>query len=334
MRLEQQRIKRLLTEAISLLCRNSLAFTEDVTVEGLLGITLDKTDILLISINETIQSAFQSTKQRTEADESPASLKRSSTTNKEPESPVSKKKRQRRGSSESSKSTDSTQVEEIVEKKQRTENSFGVKKEKQDDSDRRSINPAHDSTAKDSDTLSTLTPSPSNANHGIQSAHHTSALKLEIKEERTEEECLLIESDEDNSEDQSEDQQSWSDTHWQGMLPGVVAGQYDYRDMEAQSTAQFDQFGSVFCPPGSSVSGSMSDSMSNPASLPGTSGQPQDGQRSFSCTDCGMRFTLNHSLKRHIKVVHLKQRNHVCQICQKTFGQKMELKLHQLNKQH
>ena len=56
---EQQRVKQLLTEAITLLCRNNLQFREDVTVEGLLGITLDKSDVFLVSIHETIQCVLK-----------------------------------------------------------------------------------------------------------------------------------------------------------------------------------------------------------------------------------------------------------------------------------
>ena len=68
MRPEQQRVKQLLTEAISSLCRNSLQFKEDVQVEGLLGITLDKRDIFLVSINETVDSVFKEASRKAEDD--------------------------------------------------------------------------------------------------------------------------------------------------------------------------------------------------------------------------------------------------------------------------
>lgn len=58
MRPEQERVKTLLTEAITLLCRNSLQYKENISVEGLIGITLDEKDILLVNINETIKSSF------------------------------------------------------------------------------------------------------------------------------------------------------------------------------------------------------------------------------------------------------------------------------------
>lgn len=48
------KVKKLLAEAINLLCRNSLTFSEELTVEGLIGITIDKNDVLLIRMDETL----------------------------------------------------------------------------------------------------------------------------------------------------------------------------------------------------------------------------------------------------------------------------------------
>lgn len=86
---DQARVKKLLTDAVTLLCRSSLSFGEQVwchsstiitqicsiltlltlfaamlqvSVEGLLGITLDKTDIFLVSINETIKQTMKGVK--------------------------------------------------------------------------------------------------------------------------------------------------------------------------------------------------------------------------------------------------------------------------------
>jgi len=55
---EQERVQRLLSEAISLLCRNALPFKTDIQVDGLIGITIDKCDILLISLREQIESTL------------------------------------------------------------------------------------------------------------------------------------------------------------------------------------------------------------------------------------------------------------------------------------
>ena len=52
---DQARITALLTEAITVLCKNGLAYQAEFSIEGLLGITLDKQDIFLINIKETVQ---------------------------------------------------------------------------------------------------------------------------------------------------------------------------------------------------------------------------------------------------------------------------------------
>ena len=53
---EQERVRQLLTEAITVLCKNGLKYSSKFCVEGLLGITLDDNDILLVNIKETIAS--------------------------------------------------------------------------------------------------------------------------------------------------------------------------------------------------------------------------------------------------------------------------------------
>ena len=57
MKAERQRIKALLTEAITVLCKNGLGYKYTCAIEGLLGITLDDEDIFLVNINETIKGA-------------------------------------------------------------------------------------------------------------------------------------------------------------------------------------------------------------------------------------------------------------------------------------
>ena len=56
--LEQQkeRVRTLLTEMISLFCKNTLMFDTELCIEGLIGITKDKTDLMLISIKDIISS--------------------------------------------------------------------------------------------------------------------------------------------------------------------------------------------------------------------------------------------------------------------------------------
>ncbi len=52
---EQERVRQLLTEALTVLCKNGLKYSSKFCVEGLLGITIDDNDILLINIRETVK---------------------------------------------------------------------------------------------------------------------------------------------------------------------------------------------------------------------------------------------------------------------------------------
>lgn len=54
MKADQERVKQMLTETILLLCKNGLHFQKHLTVQGLIGITLDETEIFMIHINEII----------------------------------------------------------------------------------------------------------------------------------------------------------------------------------------------------------------------------------------------------------------------------------------
>jgi len=51
---DQERICKLLTETVTLLCRNGLAYRQEMKVQGLLGITVDKNEVSLVHINEQI----------------------------------------------------------------------------------------------------------------------------------------------------------------------------------------------------------------------------------------------------------------------------------------
>jgi len=55
---DQQRVKALLSETITLLCKNGLNFRKEFSIEGLIGITLDQEEIFLVSIKETIRTAL------------------------------------------------------------------------------------------------------------------------------------------------------------------------------------------------------------------------------------------------------------------------------------
>ena len=56
MQSEQERIRHLLAQALPVLCRSGLSFSSEFSIEALIGITLDKNDVFLVSIKETIKS--------------------------------------------------------------------------------------------------------------------------------------------------------------------------------------------------------------------------------------------------------------------------------------
>ena len=52
---EQSRLKELLCEAITVLCKASLSYRSEFNIEGLVGITVDNEEIFLINLNEHIR---------------------------------------------------------------------------------------------------------------------------------------------------------------------------------------------------------------------------------------------------------------------------------------
>jgi len=58
-----ERIKQLLTDTIILLCKNGVPYNSEFSVNALIGITVDKTDILLVSINETLLASETGSRQ-------------------------------------------------------------------------------------------------------------------------------------------------------------------------------------------------------------------------------------------------------------------------------
>jgi uncharacterized C2H2 Zn-finger protein len=60
---QQQRIKQLLTEAVTLLLKDNLNFESELHVEGLIGVTLDQCEVMLFSMNETLLVAGDPTHQ-------------------------------------------------------------------------------------------------------------------------------------------------------------------------------------------------------------------------------------------------------------------------------
>ena len=54
MKADQERIRTLLTDTVTLLCRNGLHYIKELKVEGLIGITLDGGEVFIVHINEKI----------------------------------------------------------------------------------------------------------------------------------------------------------------------------------------------------------------------------------------------------------------------------------------
>ena len=54
MKQDQTRVAALLTETVTLLCKNGLHYERDLRIQGVVGITLDGSEIFLVHINETI----------------------------------------------------------------------------------------------------------------------------------------------------------------------------------------------------------------------------------------------------------------------------------------
>jgi len=51
---DHQRVKSLLTEAVKLLCKSILTYKSEFSIEGLIGITVDSSEVVLVSIHEAV----------------------------------------------------------------------------------------------------------------------------------------------------------------------------------------------------------------------------------------------------------------------------------------
>lgn len=57
MKPDQERVRNLLLDTVTLLCRNGLNFRRQMKVQGLLGITLDDDDVFIVHINERVNES-------------------------------------------------------------------------------------------------------------------------------------------------------------------------------------------------------------------------------------------------------------------------------------
>ena len=53
---DQERVKKMIKETLTLLCKNGLAFDVHFSIEALIGVTLDDKDVFLVNINELVKS--------------------------------------------------------------------------------------------------------------------------------------------------------------------------------------------------------------------------------------------------------------------------------------
>lgn len=58
MKPDHERVRSLLMETVTLLCRNGLHYDKELKIEGLLGITLDDKDVFIVHINEKVTDEF------------------------------------------------------------------------------------------------------------------------------------------------------------------------------------------------------------------------------------------------------------------------------------
>ena len=58
MKPDQERVRNLLTDTVTLLCKNGLQYQTELRVQGVLGITLDDSDVFIVHINEKFGDAI------------------------------------------------------------------------------------------------------------------------------------------------------------------------------------------------------------------------------------------------------------------------------------
>ena len=54
--LQLESLRHILREALSTLCKDKLSYADHLTIEAVIGLTVNKTEVLLVSLNETLIS--------------------------------------------------------------------------------------------------------------------------------------------------------------------------------------------------------------------------------------------------------------------------------------
>jgi len=70
---DQERVKALLKETITLLCKNGLQFKNQFSIEAVIGVTLDEEEVFLVSVNELISADTRKSATGEDQQMSPAS---------------------------------------------------------------------------------------------------------------------------------------------------------------------------------------------------------------------------------------------------------------------
>lgn len=73
MKPDHERVTKLLTDTVSLLCKNGLSYDREIRIQGLLGITVDDTEVFLVSINDSFQCSSTDSEQSTPSSLPPCS---------------------------------------------------------------------------------------------------------------------------------------------------------------------------------------------------------------------------------------------------------------------
>lgn len=58
MKPDQQRLQSLLCETITMLCRNGLSYKSEIKVQGLVAVTVDDSDVIIVHLNERLEDAI------------------------------------------------------------------------------------------------------------------------------------------------------------------------------------------------------------------------------------------------------------------------------------
>ena len=74
MKPEHHRVKNLLLDTVTLLCKNGLPYCHDLRVEGLIGITIDSSEVFIVHLNERFREDGMPIPMRPDTTNSPTAI--------------------------------------------------------------------------------------------------------------------------------------------------------------------------------------------------------------------------------------------------------------------